>query len=374
MFLSMFSLDALTDVGRLLDLVAEISPSRRSPEITEVELRSGFDVIISCIGWAMDQDPLAKLKPDMMTVKKKSDQFPDMDPTYQSRNVEGLYFAGVLTHGNDKDKSAGGFVHGFRYTTRALSRMLLATESEPWPVQTVACWDGSKSTIDNVEHMAREILKRVGVTSGLYQMQSELQDVFLFTAEKCLIRLEEVPWRYTPELVSKIQNSNSSAVFTMTFRYNEKFSHPERYVWDRDRVKFEDVDERMPELLQYEAMSNGWDEMNFLHPVLETLHYSGGTACTRLLNTKFHMMEDIETEWKRDKDRAAVTEWLLVRTMSNPCDFDSNGVSGAAMKAAWKNALEPWEMEAEEDEMNLESLGNDTPPCTGRNCPGYDEL
>ena len=366
----------MTDVGKLIDEASKYHPTGKKIELTDVEFPPNIDVYISCIGWAMDQDPLAKLKPDMMTVKKKSDQFPDMDPTYQSKNVEGLYFAGVLTHGNDKDRSAGGFVHGFRYTTRALSRMLLATESEPWPMQTVACWDDSKSTIENVEHISREILKRVGITSGLYQMQSELQDIFLLTAEKCLIRLEEVPQRYTPELVTKLSNSNTSSVFTMTFRYNHEFSHPERYVWDRDRVKKEDLDEKMPEMLQYQAMPNGWDEMNFLHPVLETLYYSDSTDCKLLLNTKFHMMEDIATEWKRDKDLAAVMEWLLVRTLSNPCDFDSNGVSGEAMKAVWKNALDEWfGMEGEEIEgLDLESPGNDTPSCTGEYCTNYDEL
>lgn len=43
---------------------------------------------------------------------------------YESINVPGLYFAGVLGHGKDYRRSAGGFIHGFRYTARALFRML----------------------------------------------------------------------------------------------------------------------------------------------------------------------------------------------------------------------------------------------------------
>jgi hypothetical protein len=41
-------------------------------------------------------------------------------------NVPGLYFAGNLAHGKDHLKSAGGFIHGFRYTARALFRILEA--------------------------------------------------------------------------------------------------------------------------------------------------------------------------------------------------------------------------------------------------------
>ena len=47
-----------------------------------------------------------------------------MDSKYQSVNVPGLYFAGTLSHGKDFRRSAGGFIHGFRYTARALHRIL----------------------------------------------------------------------------------------------------------------------------------------------------------------------------------------------------------------------------------------------------------
>ena len=33
--------------------------------------------------------------------------------------VPGLYAAGTITHNLDFRKSAGGFIHGFRYTSRA---------------------------------------------------------------------------------------------------------------------------------------------------------------------------------------------------------------------------------------------------------------
>ena len=43
-----------------------------------------------------------------------------------SVNVPGMYFAGTLAHGKDWKRAAGGFIHGFRYTARALHRILEA--------------------------------------------------------------------------------------------------------------------------------------------------------------------------------------------------------------------------------------------------------
>lgn len=41
--------------------------------------------------------------------------------------AEGLYFAGTLTHGLDYRKATGGFIHGFRYSARALAQILLVS-------------------------------------------------------------------------------------------------------------------------------------------------------------------------------------------------------------------------------------------------------
>ena len=47
-----------------------------------------------------------------------------MTAEYESTNVPGLYFAGTLSHGKDFKRASGGFIHGFRYTARALHRIL----------------------------------------------------------------------------------------------------------------------------------------------------------------------------------------------------------------------------------------------------------
>ena len=57
-----------------------------------------------------------------------------MTSTFESVTTPGLYFAGAMMHGNDYRRSAGGFIHGFRYLVRALARHLeVDVENGEWP-------------------------------------------------------------------------------------------------------------------------------------------------------------------------------------------------------------------------------------------------
>ncbi|CAG2231158.1 FAD-dependent oxidoreductase domain-containing protein 2 [Mytilus edulis] len=49
---------------------------------------------------------------------------PRINHDYQSPDNPGMYLAGAATHSLDFRKSAGGFIHGYRYTARSLSRIL----------------------------------------------------------------------------------------------------------------------------------------------------------------------------------------------------------------------------------------------------------
>lgn len=46
----------------------------------------------------------------------RKDKFPHIKHNYEAVDVPGLFFAGTNTHSLDVRKSAGGFIHGFRYT------------------------------------------------------------------------------------------------------------------------------------------------------------------------------------------------------------------------------------------------------------------
>ena len=56
-----------------------------------------------------------------ITSEGREDKFPLIGYDYQLRDVEDLYIAGGASHGPDYRKSAGGFIHGFRYTGEGLT-------------------------------------------------------------------------------------------------------------------------------------------------------------------------------------------------------------------------------------------------------------
>lgn len=83
--------------------------------------RHPYDRIISCPGWQFDPAPFAD---DVKPVMNSKGKFPAITPRYESVSTPGLFFAGSLMHSMDWKKSAGGFIHGFRYSIRALHRVL----------------------------------------------------------------------------------------------------------------------------------------------------------------------------------------------------------------------------------------------------------
>jgi hypothetical protein len=44
-------------------------------------------------------------------------KFPAIDHSYESVHTPGIFFSGAATHSLDFKRSAGGFIHGYRYTS-----------------------------------------------------------------------------------------------------------------------------------------------------------------------------------------------------------------------------------------------------------------
>lgn len=102
-----------------------------------------YDEVIRCLGWRHNT---TLYEPAVRPRMQQSLKYPLMTGEYEAINVPGLYFAGQLGHGKDHKRSAGGFIHGFRYTTRALSRILEAKyHSAPWASSSRISSGGSSS-------------------------------------------------------------------------------------------------------------------------------------------------------------------------------------------------------------------------------------
>ena len=76
------------------------------------------------------------LRPGHAAADAAKRQVPGAEPRVRVGQRGRLFFAGALAHGKDYKRSAGGFIHGLRYTARCLFRILEARyEAEPWPAQ-----------------------------------------------------------------------------------------------------------------------------------------------------------------------------------------------------------------------------------------------
>merc|ERR1719424_1131672 len=127
------------------------------------------------------------------------DKYPVSGPGYESPDTPGLFFAGTRAHYRDYRKSSGGFIHGFRYTARALHRWLgETTANRMWPMTAVR---------RHPKQITEKVMERVGSSSGLYQMFSELTELLVVSgspkskAGEFLGYLEEVPIALIPELL-----------------------------------------------------------------------------------------------------------------------------------------------------------------------------
>lgn len=120
------------------------------------------DVIVRACGWRHNT---SIYHPSVLPTIQSQRKYPQLTPEYESVNVPGMYFCGTLAHGKDWKRAAGGFIHGFRYTARALHHILeVKYENGGWAGATEY-----KVPEQNAD-LARHILRRINEASGPYQM------------------------------------------------------------------------------------------------------------------------------------------------------------------------------------------------------------
>lgn len=310
-----------------------------------------YDRVVRCLGWKHgkhfytttgDADDGTNTIPTM----QYNGKYPVMTSEYESANVPGMYFAGQLAHGKDHMRSAGGFIHGFRYTARALYRILESKRhlEGGWPEGGRAIflgiqdWDGgigmkeagcnpgdwiaplgapencnstsalpatttaaTKNT--TFESMLDKLFARINTASGPYQMASVLGDGIVFSSRsngkgKAVTAdfWEEVPFEY----------------------FNAKFSKSPRLYWqfgyETQRQSLHDS-RRFGTLFQILV----W----WFHPTTAA-EESAGIYRKEVLR----LGEDLSTNWNSWETRTRVGEWIYSK-VQDVCDSrDSSSKCG----------------------------------------------
>lgn len=177
-----------------------------------------YDYVVRCQGWKQNVSVYDKTAFPQMQANGK---YAEMNSRYESVNVSGLYFIGTLGHGKDFRKASGGFIHGFRYTARALDRMLEVERHDGmWP--RLRSFSLPHTTASAITH---EIAHRLQNADGSYQMFNKLGDAVVFcrassddSASIMAYYLEELPVDYFHE------HFYSAPRIWWVFKYQQEFN------------------------------------------------------------------------------------------------------------------------------------------------------
>jgi thioredoxin reductase len=188
----------------------------RGRPTSRCSFRRPYDAVVACLGWRFSGAPFAE---DARPALARNGKHPALTPRYEAVNVPGLFFAGTLMHGVDHKKSSGGFIHGFRYSIRALHRYLeedeadgggaaavqVGAEESAAPPRAPAHPRWPATRVRSLRQLVALLLRRLNGGAGLYQMFGHLADVFLFEEgvrevvhpeDLGLHAAMELPWEY----------------------------------------------------------------------------------------------------------------------------------------------------------------------------------
>lgn len=222
-----------------------------------------YDRVITCTGFRFDASIFEEDCRPRLTIK---DRFPEQTSEWESVNVEDLYFAGTLTQMRDFKKTTSGFIHGYRYNARALSRILSRKYyGEEWPGRALAA---------DAESLTGAVIARVNRTSALWQQFGFLCDLIVVSHDEGRAQYyEEMPVDY----VRDSEFGANDHYYTVTLEYGpeEAFEDP----FSAKRIARDDAGRS--------------HQSNFLHPIIR--RFSGGQMVS-----EHHIIEDLAAEWVED--------------------------------------------------------------------------
>lgn len=229
--------------------------------VNEVLKDLRYDRVIGCTGFRFDADIFDPAIRPRLVIKER---FPEQTPAWESTNVPGLYFAGTLTQMRDFKKSTSGFIHGFRYGVRALSRVLEERyHGAEWPHAVLE---------PEADVLMEAVIARVNRSSALWQQFGFLGDVIRILPDGSARYCEEMPMDHVREGAL----AGGALHFTITLEYGP----------DHDKVDPFDLNVTRIAQNDPERAAQG----QYLHPVVRAWK-DGALIATH------HVTENLENDW-----------------------------------------------------------------------------
>lgn len=246
------------------------------------QTRIVYDRVILCTGFRFDASLFDESCRPALTI---NDRFPDQTSEWESRNISDLYFVGSVTQMRDFKKTQSAFIHGFRYNSRALFRMMeVKYHGAEWPSETIGL------TADDV---CAAVVERMNRSSGLLQQTSFLCDLVVVSEQEGVARYyQELPVDYLRDSAFSKQDD----YYTLALEYGPDYPD---YPFEFNRFIKPDESHLNPQL----------------HPVIR--HFRGGECVA-----EHHVMEDLEATWQSEEYvaplRAFFREQMPADTLAEP--------------------------------------------------------
>jgi thioredoxin reductase len=223
-----------------------------------------YDRVILCTGFRFDDSifddtcrPLAAI----------DGRFPAQTSAWESVNVPGLYFAGVLMHMRDFKKHQSGFIHGFRYNIKLLSSIFDFRYHGKALVH--------KSIQATPAKISSEIIQRVNRSSSLWQQTGFMCDLIVSRPDGTGVDY------YTDLTVDYVQDHFPQAeqYYTVTLEFGQDRIDAAADVFRIERPHKNDVARA--------HLSTG------IHPIIRRY-------CQGRLVRVHHVIEDFASEWREE--------------------------------------------------------------------------
>lgn len=231
-----------------------------------------YDRVIVCTGFRFDVSPFEGVaRPELSPCGR----FPAQTCEWESVNVPDLFFAGTLMQIRDLKKYMSGFIHGFRYNIRALSRICDARyHGVSWPVAAQPV--GAASLLE-------WLIVRINRSSALWQQPGFLCDAILIRRSPTpSVVIEE----HSVDLARKKFVEPGETVLLLTLEFGKGAAGDP---FSSERVSRADHDRA--------------NASQFLHPILR--YYQGGAQMS-----EHHIIEDLAGEWREPEHLEPLRRYL----------------------------------------------------------------
>ncbi|MFT4927547.1 MAG: hypothetical protein ACI8WB_003658 [Phenylobacterium sp.] len=163
-----------------------------------LKLTREYDHIIRCTGWKWVDETL--FAEDTVPETKAKGKYPSMKPTWESNNIDDMYFIGGAMQGNDR-KAASGFIHGFRYNIRSCYHLLDEKyDSNTYPTMHMKPFDWEK--------FLELLYDRMSMSAALFQLYGTMGDLVTFSEDLSEATWQqEFPMGYMADMIKPKQHS-----------------------------------------------------------------------------------------------------------------------------------------------------------------------